>query len=232
MPIISFVSPKGGAGKTTSAVILACQLAESGAEVVIIDADPNRPVSDWGKKSEGKLPQTLRIEADVNEHNVVDKIIEAAEAVPFVIVDCEGTADLSVAYAVGQSDLVMIPTQGSALDAKQAARAIQLVRNQSKHTRREIPHAAVLTRTGAAVKSRELRFVSEDFSAAGVQILKTEVNERAAFKSMFSFGGTLSTLDPSQVSNIDKAVENANAFADEVIGILRQHQSAAVQETA
>ncbi len=40
MPTIVFASSKGGAGKSTSAVLLATQLAERGAEVTLIDADP------------------------------------------------------------------------------------------------------------------------------------------------------------------------------------------------
>ena len=42
MPTISFANPKGGAGKTTSALLLATELAGRGAEVVVIDADPER----------------------------------------------------------------------------------------------------------------------------------------------------------------------------------------------
>ncbi|RYF49640.1 MAG: ParA family protein, partial [Cytophagaceae bacterium] len=37
MPTIVFASPKGGAGKSTSAVVLACQLAQGGADAVIIE---------------------------------------------------------------------------------------------------------------------------------------------------------------------------------------------------
>ena len=35
MPIIVFASPKGGAGKTTAAVILASEIARKGARVAI-----------------------------------------------------------------------------------------------------------------------------------------------------------------------------------------------------
>ena len=49
MPVITFSSPKGGAGKTTAATILATVLVEQGAAVTIIDADPNKNVVDWSK---------------------------------------------------------------------------------------------------------------------------------------------------------------------------------------
>jgi chromosome partitioning protein len=42
MPTIVFVSPKGGVGKSTAAVLLATELATHGGSVTMIDADPNR----------------------------------------------------------------------------------------------------------------------------------------------------------------------------------------------
>ena len=65
MPVIPFVSPKGGCGKSTSAVLLASYLAESGHSVTIIDADPNRPVSRWSKRP-GK-PKNLSVLENVTE---------------------------------------------------------------------------------------------------------------------------------------------------------------------
>ena len=50
MPTIVFASPKGGAGKSTSAVVLGCELARKGAAVAMIDADPNHPVSQWARR--------------------------------------------------------------------------------------------------------------------------------------------------------------------------------------
>jgi hypothetical protein len=50
MATIVFASPKGGAGKSTSAVLLATELASRGATVTVIDADPNKPLSQWPKR--------------------------------------------------------------------------------------------------------------------------------------------------------------------------------------
>ena len=44
MPVITMLSPKGGVGKTTTALVLATELAAEGAQVIIIDADPNFPL--------------------------------------------------------------------------------------------------------------------------------------------------------------------------------------------
>ena len=76
MPVIVFASPKGGAGKSTSAVILATQLALKGATVTAIDADPNRPVSQWARRP--GCPENLTVLADVSEATIIETIEDAA----------------------------------------------------------------------------------------------------------------------------------------------------------
>jgi chromosome partitioning protein len=49
---------------------------------------------------------------------------------------------------------------------------------------------------------------------------------------MFSFGGTVQTLDPKQVTNLDKAAANARAFANEVVAMLKASQANPVSEVA
>ena len=44
MPTIVMASPKGGAGKSTSALLLTTELAAAESTVTLIDADPNRPL--------------------------------------------------------------------------------------------------------------------------------------------------------------------------------------------
>ena len=152
MPTIVFASPKGGAGKSTSAVILATELAGQGASVTIIDADPNRPVSRWGNRP-GK-PSSLTVIADVTEDAILDRIDQASRQAAFVIVDLEGTASLMVGYAISRADLVVIPTQGSLLDGAEAVKAIRLVRNMEKTAGKTIPTAILFTRTSAAIRPR------------------------------------------------------------------------------
>lgn len=228
MPVIAFANPKGGAGKTTTALLLATELAAKGAAVTVIDADPERWISQWGKLP-GK-PDNIAIVSEVSEETVVDAI-EAAEAkAQFVIVDLEGTASLMVSNAIGMADLVIIPIQGSSMDAKGGAKTIRLIRNQEKMSRRKIAHAVVLTRTGAAITTRALKNVSLQLQAGGIEIFATPIVERAAFRDLFDYGGTLSTLDPAQVNNVDKALVNAREFAGEVIAKLKA--AAAAKEAA
>jgi len=128
---------------------------------------------------------------------------------------------MMVAYAISRADLVIIPIQGSQLDAEQGAKAIRLIKQQERAFHRSIPFAVLFTRTNSAIKPRTLLHIQEEFSTHGVRSFESQLNEREAFRALFSFGGTLETLDPKQVGNLEKAIANAREFAAEVVAILR-----------
>jgi chromosome partitioning protein len=224
MPTIAMVTPKGGAGKSTSAVILGSELARSGAAVTIIDADPNKPVSDWAKLP-GR-PDNLTVLANVTEENIIEEIETAAQKTPFVIVDLEGTASMTVAYAVSRADLVIIPTQGSQLDAKQATRAIKLIQQQERAFGKKIPYAILFSRTSGAIRPRTLQHIKKEFDKHSVPAFAVHMHEREAFRAIFSFGGTVENLNPKVVSNLAAAVANARALAAEAVRLLRVTPSA------
>ena len=232
MPTIVFVSPKGGAGKTTSALILASQLARS-TNVTVIDADPNHPIATWAKGPNS--PENLTVISDADEENIMEKIEDAAAKTPFVIVDLEGTASKIVVMAVSQADFVIVPTQGSQLDAEQAGRAFRVIQQQEKIVRRTqpsyaLPYAVLLTRTNSAIRTRTLTHIQRGLIDAGIPVFKTELNERKTFKAMFSFRQPLEKLNPTDVANLDKAIANAETFAQEVIATLRKEHGTQVNE--
>ncbi len=219
MPVISFSSPKGGAGKTTAATLLATELAGRGVAVVVIDADPNKNVVDWASLP-GK-PATLSVVGDVGEETIVDAIETAAAKAAFVVVDLEGTASLLTSYAISMSDFVVIPVQGSQLDAKQAARQMKLIKAQERIVQREIPFAVLFTRSNPALQPKTQRHIEERFAELGVPVMATRLYDREAFRAIFSFGGSLASLGDKGVGNIAAAKANARDFAAEVVARLR-----------
>jgi chromosome partitioning protein len=225
MPTISFASSKGGAGKSTSAVLLATELAQRGASVTIIDADPNQPVLRWSKKS-GK-PESLTVIGDVSEETLMDTIDKAARKTAFVIVDLEGTASVMVAHAMTRSDLVIIPTKGSELDAIEAAKVIQFIARQERAYNKKIPFAVLFTQTNPAVRPRTLKSLESDMLKKGIPVLSADLHERDAYRAIFSFGGTLSALKPDLVGNIPGAVRNAREFTAEVVSRLTRQAAPA-----
>jgi chromosome partitioning protein len=214
MPTIAFVSPKGGVGKTTSAFLLATVFAQI-CEVTIIDADPNHPIETWALG--GGTPERLKIVSDVDEETIIERIEDAAAKTPIVVVDLEGTASKTVVYAISQADFVVIPTQGSQLDANEASRAIRVVLQSEKLTGRPKPYAVLLTRTSPMIRARGLTHIQNGLIAAGIPVMETELNERDAFKAVFAFRQTLDALNPTEVPNLDKAKANVESLAREIL---------------
>lgn len=214
MPTIVFASPKGGAGKTTSSLLLGLQLSKLYG-VTMIDADPNHPVTRWA--TGGKKPSSMEIVSDADEENIIERIEDAAAATPFVVVDLEGTASKIVLLAVSQADFVVIPTQGSELDASEASRAIRVVKQHEKMAKTTLPYAVLLTRTNAQIRTRNLSHIQKGLIDAGIPVLDSELNEREAFKSVFAFRETLDGLNPKDVANLDKARQNVEEFATEIL---------------
>jgi chromosome partitioning protein len=219
MAVISFVSSKGGVGKTTSAVVLAGELAAAGRKVTIIDADPNKPVEAWARLRD--LPEGLQVIVDDSAETIIDTIEDARAAADFVIVDLEGTATDRIGFAVARSDLVLIPLQSSVLDATEAAKSVKLVRQMWRVANREIPYRVFFTRVPPAIRERTARDIEKQFSGAAVPVLGTALIDRAAFRTLFSLGGTLHELENGDVSGLSSARENAREFAQATINVLR-----------
>jgi chromosome partitioning protein len=227
MPTIAFVSSKGGAGKTTSAFLLSMALAKL-YDVTVIDADPNHPIQTWA--SGGNVPPRLSIVSVANEETIIERIEDAAAKTPFVIVDLEGTASKIVVYAISQADLVIIPTQGSQLDANEASRAIRVVLQSEKMTGKPKPYVVLLTRTSPAMRTRGLAHIQNGLIDAGIPVLETELHDRDAFKAVFSFQQTLDGLSSADVPNLDKAKLNVWEFVEEVIERLKAEQGGRKEE--
>jgi chromosome partitioning protein len=228
MPTIVFASPKGGVGKSTAAVLLATELASHGGSVTMIDADPNRPLTQWANRS--GLPKKLTVVAATTEESIIDTIEKAALQTTFVIVDLEGTASMMAGYAMSRADLVIIPTQGSHLDATESVKAVKLVKGQEKAFQKKIPFAILFTRTSAAIRPRTLQSIEAEFSQNKVPMFGSQIHEREAYRAVFAFGGTLADLDPAQVANLPAARANARAFAAEVIETLKANAPAKQRE--
>lgn len=217
MPTIVVANPKGGSGKSTSALVLGLTLARRGAAVTLIDADANHPLVTWHNGE----PREVTVIGGLTDSNFVSTLDHEAAQRDAVIVDLEGAATRIVSRAIMRADLVIIPMQASAVDAQQAGRAVGLIRQEEEILRRAIPLRVLLTRTSPAVISRAQRAIEKEMRAAGIPCLKTQLNERAAYKAVFEYKLPLADLDPDKVNGLPGALANADSFADEVTEILR-----------
>ena len=220
MPIISFANTKGGSGKSTAALLLATELAEL-TTVTIIDADPRRPIIDWAHKAEIPGEGRLRAIDSGGERVIQDEIERAARETQFVIVDLEGSASRLAGFAIGESDLTVIPSQEQYQDAQAAVETLAEIRREGRARRRDILAAVLFTRTKVVAKHRTHRHMQNQIRAIeGLEVLPVELVERDAFSAIFASGGGLRQLDPREVSGIDKAIANAEHYAQAVVDLL------------
>lgn len=211
MPTIVIASPKGGAGKSTTAILLGTELAHAGANVTMLDCDPNLSLTLWAGR--GRLPERVSVLSDVSESDIVRTIKQHDTDGQIVIVDLEGVASRLVSRAISQADLVITPMRATTLDATIGVRALQLIAEEEEALDRKIPHAVVFTMT-KAIRSRQHNGIAESLAEQGVDLINPSLMERAAFSAIFEFGGDLRSM-PAQ-GNMEGAIVNAAEFAQGV----------------
>lgn len=211
MPTIVVASPKGGAGKSTTAVLLGTELAKGGIPVTMLDCDPNRSLTLWADQAE--LPHGISVLSDISEADIVRTIKAHDSDGQLVVVDLEGVASRLVSRAISQADLVLTPMRATTLDATIGARALQLIAEEEEALDRTIPHAVVFTMT-KAIQSKQHKGIAVSLKEQGVDVIDPPLMERAAFSGLFAFGGDLHSMPPQ--GNMQGAQDNARAFAMQV----------------
>jgi chromosome partitioning protein len=220
MPNIAFISPKGGVGKTTAALLLALGLAERGQRVAIIDSDPNKPLVRWAALPD--RPGLISVHPAPTAPDIRDAAREAQRKEPdWLIMDTEGSERGAMAFAALRFDLVLTPVSGSQLDLHEAVKAADMVKSLGRRAGRAPVHRAVLSRIPAAIKPRMLKNVVSQLRDAEVQILPTALIDKEAFRTLFFTGGGFEGLQSQGVWGADAAHHNASRFVADVIELVQ-----------
>ena len=220
MAVFTFANTKGGAGKTTAVALLASGLARRGARVEVIDADPQRWLSRWLEAMD-TVPAGITARSFVSEINVLDVLEEARRRADHVIIDLPGAASQTMAICIAACDHVVIPIQGCAMDAEGGARVLEVIAYLKSRGGLDIAHSVMLSRVNPLVSTRALGRVKTMLAARGVGLLDVALVERAAYRDMFDHAVTLHALDPEKVSNLTRAIDNAEQFVDACLGAAR-----------
>src|SRR6056297_4002037 len=223
MYVITFANPKGGSGKTTSAILLAEQIALSGGRVSVLDLDPNANILAWAesRKTEGRdVP--FSVHARPQAEDTVEIIDSIADSTDYLIIDLEGSKDQVVTFALSRTDLCVIPLDGSPMEARQAAAAVRLVQTTASMIRTPIAYTLLFTRTNASFQTTDERDVRQEMELNSIPTLPERIAKRAPYTRIFRDGVLLAELpdiveaehDGKTASVSDKAMKQVASAID------------------
>ena len=204
MKVIAVLNQKGGSGKTTIATHLARALQLDGADVLLVDSDPQGSARDWAAVREDQPLTVVGIDRPTIDRDVKN----VARKVDFVVIDgAPQAADLAVS-AIKAADFVLIPVQPSPLDGWASAEMLALV-TEARIYRPELAARFVLNRCDArTVLARE---TVETLADHDPPALATAIGQRVAFAAAVQSGRLVSELDEGT-----PAAREIAALADEI----------------
>ncbi len=140
--IIAVGNLKGGVGKSTVAVNLACELAGSNRRVVLIDADAQGTASYW--LARGDFPITAE-HLVIDSTRQIDRWIDRVHSIrgDYIVIDCPPHVGAAFEGAVDVAHLVLIPVSGSGADLVATNPALHLVA-QARKRRRGYPRVLLV----------------------------------------------------------------------------------------
>lgn len=168
MAILSIASAKGGCGKTTLAILLGCEFALEGYKVALLDCDLNQHASAFGTKA--KVPD-FRVVPNVTEANVLSEIKQAGIDEDIVLIDLPGGSSTLALKALQRSHFVLVPTQASLPDVRDAMKTVAQIDDAQDLARVPIARAMVWTRLLPGFESRSARHVRESLEGQDGEII-------------------------------------------------------------
>lgn len=133
--LISFVSLKGGVGKSTHLAALASGLLDRGKTVLVLDSDEQGTAEKWAVEAAESNPTLSAGFLDLNglDLNAANaKILEAAQGADYVLLDTPGSATPAVTAAMLTSDLVLSPFMLTEPDIAGLERSQELFKQGAK----------------------------------------------------------------------------------------------------
>lgn len=203
--VIGLVNQKGGVGKTTVAVNLACGLALRDFSVLLVDCDPQGSVLQWHSIQNQTFLSVERLVQQVDGQ----RFRKRASKYDYVVVDAPpalGDITLSVLDA---ADLVLIPVGPSALDLWSSKQILALLEKSRNERLRGKAKVLICRKIPGTRIGREAR---EAVDVYGLDIVPVEISQRIAYVEAMTAGLSVLQFAPSSA-----AAEEITALCDFVL---------------
>jgi len=204
MQVIAVLNQKGGSGKTTIATHLARALQLDGADVLLVDSDPQGSARDWAAVREDQPLTVVGI-----DRPTIDRDLKNVARKDFVVIDgAPQAADLAVS-AIKAAHFVLIPVQPSPYDIWATADLVELVKQRIEVTDGKLQAAFVVSR---AIKGTRIGAeVTEALNGYGLPVLESRITQRVSYPGTAAAGSTVMDAQPDS----DAAAE-VRALANEI----------------
>ncbi len=197
--VIAVVNLKGGCGKSTIAVNLACELASGGNRVWLVDNDSQGTATHWLKH--GQLPiegQFMPLENEEDGERLIRTVASRKDR--YVVVDAPAHVRAAALAAGKIADLVLIPVTASGIDLVATRSAVDLIR-EARTMRGGTPKCLVVPskidrRTDAG------RHIDERLNDFGEPV-GPAVHQRTAFVESFGAGKWIGEFSPHSAAHYD-----------------------------
>lgn len=209
MHVIAVLNQKGGAGKTTIATHLARALQLDGADVLLVDSDPQGSARDWAAVREDHPLTVIGI-----DRPTIERDLKSVAKKDFVVIDgAPQAADLAVS-AIKAADFILIPVQPSPYDIWATAELVELVKTRIEVTDGKLKAAFVVSR---AIKGTRIGAeISDALNDYGLPVLSARITQRVSYPSTAASGTTVLDTEPK-----GDAAHEVRRLAKEIIKILK-----------
>lgn len=204
MHVIAVLNQKGGAGKTTIATHLARALQIGGADVLLIDSDPQGSARDWAAVREEQPLSVVGI-----DRPTIERDLKNIARKDFVVIDgAPQAADLAVS-AIKAANFILIPVQPSPYDIWATADLVDLVKQRIEVTDGKLRAAFVVSR---AIKGTKIGSeITDALNGYGLPVLSSRITQRVGYPGSAATGSTVLDLEPDS-----EAAREVLALADEI----------------
>lgn len=198
--VIALLNLKGGCGKSTIAINLACELAENGESVLLLDNDSQGTASQW--LSHGRLPvqgKFMPLENDHDGERLVREVASRKER--YVVLDAPAHVGAAAQAAGKIADLVLVPVTASGVDLSATRTVVDLIRRARVLRRTDAPKCLIVPskidrRTDAG------RRIDEHARSFGENV-GPAVHQRTAFVESFGAGQWIGDYAPQSAAHYD-----------------------------
>ncbi|MCP1201115.1 ParA family protein [Notoacmeibacter sp. MSK16QG-6] len=201
--IISSVSSKGGAGKTTIVILIGGEWASKGKRVLLIENDEKGNLLEWWQRCEqkGNLPENMDIEVALTPRKLDEALQDRARGYDYVIIDSPGLQTSRTSAVIRASEVILVPVQPNQDEIKAAGQAAEAIGDATDEDHKFRLHVNIATRITLPNRQleayRTIRPFVANLQAAGYDsmLAETELNERNCYREIRNGYGTLQMLE-------------------------------------